>query len=173
VGRAASEGTQALSAGSVASGALAGPPAEALSGVLLAAVLITAITRPKRLPEAVVILTGALPLDQARDEAGRLLPVLAFLGAILVVAHVCQRDGLFSAAGARLARLGSPVRLLRGVFGLAVMTTALLSLDTTVVRPGRRLRARLPRWAVRRSCGSPCWRWRPHWPGWCSPRWPG
>jgi arsenical pump membrane protein len=109
--------------------------------VLLAAVLITAITRPKRLPEAVVavpaaavvILTGALPLDQARDEAGRLLPVLAFLGAILVVAHVCQRDGLFSAAGARLARLGSPVRLLRGVFGLAAMTTALLSLDTTVV----------------------------------------
>jgi hypothetical protein len=181
VGRAASEGTQALSAGSVASGALAGPPAEALSGVLLAAVLITAITRPKRLPEAVVavpaaavvILTGALPLDQARDEAGRLLPVLAFLGAILVVAHVCQRDGLFSAAGARLARLGSPVRLLRGVFGLAAMTTALLSLDTTVVRPGRRLRARLPRWAVRRSRGSPCWRWRPHWPGWCSPRWPG
>jgi hypothetical protein len=173
VGRAASEGTQALSAGSVASGALAGPPAEALSGVLLAAVLITAITRPKRLPEAVVILTGALPLDQARDEAGRLLPVLAFLGAILVVAHVCQRDGLFSAADARLARLGSPVRLLRGVFGLAVMTTALLSLDTTVVRPGRRLRARLPRWAVRRSRGSPCWRWRPHWPGWCSPRWPG
>ena len=141
MGRAASEGTQALSAGSVASGALAGPPAEALSGVLLAAVLITAITRPKRLPEAVVavpaaavvILTGALPLDQARDEAGRLLPVLAFLGAILVVAHVCQRDGLFSAAGARLARLGSPVRLLRGVFGLAAMTTALLSLDTTVV----------------------------------------
>ena len=82
---------------------------------------------------AVVILTGALPLDQARDEAGRLLPVLAFLGAILVVAHVCQRDGLFTAAGARLARLGSPARLLRGVFGLAAMTTALLSLDTTVV----------------------------------------
>jgi arsenical pump membrane protein len=143
VSRAASEGTQALSAGSVASGALAGPPAEALSGVLLAAVLITAITRPKRLPEAVVavpaaavvILTGALPLDQARDEAGRLLPVLAFLGAILVVAHVCQRDGLFTAAGDRLARAssGSPTRLLRGVFGLAAMTTALLSLDTTVV----------------------------------------
>ena len=141
MGRAASEGTQVLSAASVASGTLAGPPAEALSGVLLAAVPITAITRPKRLPEAVVavpaaavvIFTGALPLDQARDEAGRLLPVLAFLGAILVVAHVCQRDGLFSASGARLARLGSPARLLRGVFGLAAMTTALLSLDTTVV----------------------------------------
>jgi arsenical pump membrane protein len=109
--------------------------------VLLAVVLITAITRPKRLPEAmvavpaaaVVVLTGALPLSQARAEAGRLLPVLAFLGAILVVAHACQRDGLFTAAGARLARLGSPARLLRGVFGLAAATTAALSLDTTVV----------------------------------------
>jgi arsenical pump membrane protein len=143
VGRAASDGTQALSAASTACGALAGPPAEALSCVLLVAVLITAITRPKRLPEAVVavpaataeILTGALPLRQARAEAGRLLPVLAFLGAILVVAHVCQRDGLFRAAGARLARAsgGSPTRLLRGVFGLAAVTTAALSLDTTVV----------------------------------------
>ena len=143
MGRAASEGTQALSAASTAPGALAGPPAEALSCVLLAAVLTTAITRPKRLPEAVVavpaaaavILTGALPVQQARVEAGRLLPVLAFLGAILVVAYVCQRDGLFRAAGARLARAsgGSPIRLLRGVFGLAAVTTAVLSLDTTVV----------------------------------------
>jgi len=141
VGRAASEGTPPLSAGSIASGALAGPPAEVLSCVLLAAVLITAITRPRRLPEAavavpaaaLVMLTGALPLHQARIEAGRLLPVLAFLGAILVLAHVGQRDGLFRAAGARLARLGSPVRLLRGVFGLAAATTAVLSLDTTVV----------------------------------------
>jgi len=143
VGRAASEGIRPLSAASTASGALAGPPAEALSAVLLAAVLITAITRPKRLPEAVVavpaaavvILAGALPLAEARAEAGRLLPVLAFLGAILVVAHTGQRDGLFTAAGARLARAsaGSPVRLLRGVFGLAAVTTALLSLDTTVV----------------------------------------
>jgi arsenical pump membrane protein len=88
VSRAANEGTQALSAASTASGALAGPPAEALSCLLLAAVLITAITRPKRLPEAVVavpaaaavIPTGALPVQQARVEAGRLLPVLAFLG---------------------------------------------------------------------------------------------
>jgi arsenical pump membrane protein len=143
VGRAASEGTQALSAASTAPGALAGPPAEALSCALLAAVLISAITRPKRLPEAVVavpaaaavILTGALPVQQARVEAGRLLPVLAFLGAILVVAYVCQRDGLFRVAGTRLARAGggSPIRLLRGVFGLAAVTTAVLSLDTTVV----------------------------------------
>ncbi len=111
--------------------------------MLLAAVLATAITRPKWLPEAaaagpaavVVIVTGALPWPQARTEASRLLPVLVFLGAILVLGHVCQQEGLFAASGARLARAsrGSPVRLLGGVFGLASVTTAVLSLDTTVV----------------------------------------
>src|SRR5258707_813879 len=80
------------------------------------------IPRPKWLPEApaaglaavAVMACGALPWQQARAEAGRLLPVLAFLGAILVVGHVCQEEGLFAAAGARLARAsrGSPVRVL-------------------------------------------------------------
>ena len=120
-----------------------GPAAEALSGVLLAVLLATAITRPRWLPEAaaavpaavLVIVTGALPWHQARSQTGRLLPVLAFLGAILVVGYVCQQEGLFAAAGARLARAsrGSPVRLLGGVYGLASVTTAVLSLDTTVV----------------------------------------
>jgi arsenical pump membrane protein len=114
-----------------------------LSCVLLAVVLATAIARPKWLPEAAaagpaavaVIACGALPWQQARTEASRLLPVLAFLGAILVMGHVCQQEGLFAAAGARLARAsrGSAVRLLGGVFGLASVTTAVLSLDTTVV----------------------------------------
>ena len=126
-----------------ATGPLHGPAAEALSCVLLAVILATAITRPRWLPEAAaaglgavaVIATGALPWQQARTEAGRLLPVLAFLGAILVLGYVCQQEGLFAAAGARLARAsrGSPVRLLGGVFGLASVTTAVLSLDTTVV----------------------------------------
>ena len=120
-----------------------GPAAEALSCVLLAGVLASAITRPRWLPEAAaavaaaaaVIVTGALPWSQAATVAGRLLPVLAFLGAILVIGHVCQQQGLFAAAGGRLARAsrGSPVRLLGGVFGLASVTTAVLSLDTTVV----------------------------------------
>ena len=111
--------------------------------MLLAGVLVTAIARPRWLPEAAaavpaaaaVIVTGALPWSQAAAVAGRLLPVLAFLGAILVIGHVCQQQGLFAAAGGRLARAsrGSPVRLLGGVFGLASVTTAVLSLDTTVV----------------------------------------
>jgi arsenical pump membrane protein len=133
---------RALSA-TEATGLVHGPAAEAMSCALLAVVLAAAITRPRWLPEAAaaaaaavaVIVTGALPWQQARTEAGRLLPVLAFLAAILVVGHVCQQEGLFAAAGARLARAsrGSPVRLLGGVFGLASVTTAVLSLDTTVV----------------------------------------
>jgi arsenical pump membrane protein len=114
-----------------------------VSCVLLAAVLLTAIIRPSRVPESavavpaalIVVVTGALPLHQAGDAARRLLPVLGFLGAVLVLGHFCQQEGLFSAAAARLARAsrGDPVRLLRGVFGLASVTTAVLSLDTTVV----------------------------------------
>ncbi len=111
--------------------------------MLLAAVLLTAIARPRWLPEAavavpaalIVLLTGALPWHQAQAGARLLLPVLGFLGAVLVIGHFCQQEGLFTAAGARLARRsrGSPVRLLGGVSGLASVTTAVLSLDTTVV----------------------------------------
>ena len=72
--------------------ALSGAGAEALSGGLLAAILIAAVIRPRWLPEAavavpaavIVIVTGALPLPAARAEAERLLPVVGFLAAVLV-----------------------------------------------------------------------------------------
>ena len=123
--------------------ALSGAGAEALSGGLLAAILIAAVIRPRWLPEAavavpaavIVIVTGALPLPAARAEAERLLPVVGFLAAVLVLGQLCESEGLFSAAGARLARWSRhrPVRLLTGTFALASATTAVLSLDTTVV----------------------------------------
>ena len=104
---------------------------------------MAAITRPRWLPEAavavpaavIVIVTGALPLAAARAEAGRLLPVVGFLAAVLVLGQLCESEGLFTAAGARLARWSrrDPVRLLTGTFALASVTTAVLSLDTTVV----------------------------------------
>jgi arsenical pump membrane protein len=52
-----------------------------------------------------------------------------------VLGHLCQAEGLFTAAGSRLARVShhDPVRLLTGTFALASATTAVLSLDTTVV----------------------------------------
>jgi arsenical pump membrane protein len=104
---------------------------------------VAAVTRPRWLPEAavavpaavIVIVTGVLPLAAARAEAGRLLPVVGFLAAVLVLGQLCESEGLFNAAGARLARWSrrDPVRLLTGTFALASVTTAVLSLDTTVV----------------------------------------
>ncbi|WP_427168573.1 arsenic transporter [Streptomyces sp. C1-1] len=119
------------------------PLAETLSVLLLVAVLAFAVLRPKGLPEAVlavpaaglVIATGAISLDHAREEAARLGPVVGFLAAVLVLAHFCDVEGLFQACGAWMARraTGSPGRLLGAVFVLASVITAVLSLDATVV----------------------------------------
>jgi arsenical pump membrane protein len=82
-----------------------------------------------------VIATGAISLDHAREEAARLGPVVGFLAAVLVLAHFCDVEGLFQACGAWMARraAGSPGRLLGAVFVLASVITAVLSLDATVV----------------------------------------
>jgi arsenical pump membrane protein len=126
-----------------AAAALTGAVAEALAAVLLVVVILSAASRRWWLPEpvaaaaaaAILMLTGVLSVAQARTAAARLLPVLGFLAAILVLGALCEQAGLFRAAGARLATAsrGSPRRLLAGVFGLAAATTAVLSLDTTVV----------------------------------------
>lgn len=119
------------------------PLAETLSVVLLVAVLGVAVARPSRLPEAavavpaagLVIATGAIPPAHALAEAERLGPVLGFLAAILVLAKLCDDEGLFRACGAWTARAaaGRPGRLLGATFLLASGITAVLSLDATVV----------------------------------------
>jgi arsenical pump membrane protein len=120
-----------------------GPAAEVIGIVLLLAVLGFAIIRPRRLPEAVaavpaaglVLLLGLVSPSRAGQRTLELLPTIGFLAAILVLAHLVDSEGVFEWLGGRLARAcrGRPRRLLVLTFGAAAVTTAVLSLDATVV----------------------------------------
>lgn len=117
--------------------------AEAVSAAALLVVLAWAVIRPRGWPEAVVAVpaaalvigTGAISAHDAGAAASRLGPVIGFLAAVLVLAQLCDDEGLFRVCGAWMARTaaGRPRRLLAQVFAVAAVTTAVLSLDATVV----------------------------------------
>ncbi|MCW2797495.1 SLC13 family permease [Nocardioides sp.] len=119
------------------------PLVDAVPVAALLALLVTAYVHPRGRVEALVALlaagvtlsTGIVDPDRIWDAVGELAPVVVFLATILVVADVCARAGLFDAAAqvVRSASHGGPHRLLVGVFLLAALVTAVLSLDATVV----------------------------------------
>lgn len=114
-----------------------------LSVAALVAVLGFALLRPHGWPEAVVavpaaalvIVTGAISWQGAWAEVSELAPVVGFLAAVLVLARLCDDEGLFHATGVLMARAtsGGQHRLLISVFGVSAAVTAILSLDATVV----------------------------------------
>jgi arsenical pump membrane protein len=117
--------------------------AETVAFLLLATTLAFAVVRPRGLPEALVavpaalltVLLGILPAPEALAERRGLGPTLGFLAAVLLLAELCDREGVFEAAGQRMAAgaRGRPVALLGLVFVTGSAITAVLSLDATVV----------------------------------------
>jgi arsenical pump membrane protein len=83
----------------------------------------------------IAILSGTISLDHAWAEVERMGPVIGFLAAVLVLARLCDDEGLFHASGTWMAALAGPhpKRLLMAVFTIASLITAVLSLDATVV----------------------------------------
>ncbi|RPA02525.1 SLC13 family permease [Gordonia sp. OPL2] len=111
--------------------------------VALLVIVIIATVGARRIPAALVavpvavlvVLLGLTDLDDALDEIWFMAPTIGFLAAMLVVADVCARTGVFTWIGTVLAgwSRSSPNRLLRIVFLVAAATTAVLSIDTTIV----------------------------------------
>ena len=111
--------------------------------VALATCLASAVARPRWAPDWAVaplaalalFLGGVLSAHQARLTLRTLGPTIGFLAALLLVAEGCAQAGLFNAVGASMARRSgaAPRRLLALVFAGAAITTAVLSLDATVL----------------------------------------
>jgi arsenical pump membrane protein len=116
---------------------------EAAALVVLAASLLAAIARWRWAPDwavaaagaALLVAVGVLSISGARSAVRELGPTVGFLAALLVLADGCRRAGMFDALGALMAlgSRGRPGRLLAMVFLVAAATTAVLSLDATVV----------------------------------------
>jgi arsenical pump membrane protein len=87
------------------------------------------------LAASAVLASGAVRWAGAVQQVRLLAPVLLFLAGILVVSEVCAVEGVFSAVGAMVARASRqhPGRMLGLTFVAAALTTAVLSLDATVV----------------------------------------
>ncbi len=116
---------------------------EATAFVVLALSLAAAITGTRWAPDwavavagaLILVAVGAISVTAARHALASFGPTVGFLAALLVLGDACRRSGLFEALGSAMAiaSRGRPTRLLALVFAAAAGTTAVLSLDATVV----------------------------------------
>ncbi|MFD0596448.1 SLC13 family permease [Catellatospora coxensis] len=81
------------------------------------------------------VATGLVPPAGALATGGRILPILIFLGTVIVLAELAARAELFDVIATRLTgwARGRNVALFGLCFAFAAATTALLNLDTTAV----------------------------------------
>ena len=122
---------------------LSGAGAEIVALALLVVVLGFALVRPHELPELIaaapaaglVLVLGLVTPAAAGHELVELGPTVAFLAAILLLGRLAEVEGVFAWLGRELAlhSRGRPRRLLRLTVVVAAVTTAVLSLDATVV----------------------------------------
>lgn len=119
------------------------PLALLVSAVVLVAVLVVAAIGSERVrpvyvavPGAVyLVVVGALGYADAEATVRRIAPTVGFLVVVLLLAHLADREGVFTWAAAVTARQAgtSAAGLLLRVVVLSAVVTAVLSLDATVV----------------------------------------
>ena len=110
---------------------------------IFAATLVLALTKPRRIHEAVwtgcgaaaMLAVGAVRVPDLREIYDTSRGAILFLVALLILSALVEKSGLFEWAALRAARSarGSGRLLFRNVFVLGAVVTATLSLDTTAV----------------------------------------
>ncbi|MBV9818367.1 MAG: hypothetical protein JOZ07_08480 [Solirubrobacterales bacterium] len=116
---------------------------EVVALLALALALAASVARVRFAPDwavavagaLVLLAVGAIGLTGVGHALTRFGPTVGFLAALLVLGDGCRRAGLFDALASVMASFshGSARRLLAIVFAVAAATTAVLSLDATVV----------------------------------------
>jgi arsenical pump membrane protein len=84
---------------------------------------------------ALAVVTGLLPSSDARATGERILPLLVFLGAVIVLAELAAAAEVFDVIATRVTILakGSNAALFGLCLAFAALTTIFLNLDTTAV----------------------------------------